>query len=199
MVTFKCDWDCSYCSTDTHSQKTPPIEEIKRNIDLVESNSEVSLTGGEPGFAKREVLEYAISELKKKNCHITVNTNGAFFLRYPDLCPHVNDFFYHCSEDLDTTKEIYRPDPSYNVDYMLVVTDENCGRLEHFLDTYPDITFLIHSADPVTVKGQKGSTLSMKNAIAIYRNYKDRIDPGSALRLLERSGKLCAEERMITL
>ena len=196
-MTFKCDWDCSYCSADTHSHKTPPLENIKKIIDDVEYGSEVSLTGGEPGFAQREIIDYAFSKLKLKKCTIVVNTNGAFFTRYPEYCNLVNSFFYHCSEDLDTTKEIYIPDHNHDVDYMLVVTDENLPRLDHFITNYPDITFLITSADPVIVKGKMSSSLSKGNAIKIYLKYKDRIDADSCLRLLEQSNKLCAEEGII--
>ena len=196
-ITFKCDWDCSYCSADTHSRKSPSFEHIKEVVGEVKFGSEVSLTGGEPGFAQPKVLEYVIEELKAKGCTIVVNTNGAFFTRYPEYCEVVDSFFYHCSEDLDTSKEIYIPDSEYDVDYMLVVTDENLPRLDHFMTNYPDITFLVTSADPAMVKGKMGSSLSRGNAIKIYRKYKDRLDKDCVLRLLESSEKLCDEEGII--
>lgn len=196
-VTYKCDWSCPYCSADTHSKRTPPAKQIKQAIDEVEPGSDVSITGGEPGFAKREILEYAFTELKKKNCRITINTNGAFFTRYPDLCELTDDFFYHCSEDLDPDVDMYRPDPRYDVDHMIVVTDDNISRLDAFINKYPEINFLIHSADPVVVNGSMGPSLSKSNAIWVYLKYKTRIHPDSLLRLLNTSSELCEEEGMI--
>lgn len=198
-LTYKCDWDCSYCSADTHSNRTPPVEIIKQRIDRIESNSEVSLTGGEPGYAKREIVEYAFTELKKKQCRINVNTNGAFFVRYPEFCELTDDFFYHCSEDLNTYKQIYRPDLKYVVDYMLIVSDENIDRLDYFITNYPDITFLVTGATAVEVKGRMGPSLSKRNAMLTWVKYKSRIHPDSFRRLIERCDVLCEEEERIIL
>lgn len=197
-VTYKCDWKCSYCSSDTHNQITPPFEVIKERIETIEDGSEVSLTGGEPGYAKMEVIDYAVTELRRKNCLITVNTNGAFFVRYPEYCDMVNDFFYHCSEDLDIETPIYIPDERYKVDYMLVVTDENCSRLDYFIETYPNIKFLITKADATVIDGIVGPSLSVHNAIKIYNKHKANIDT-DFLRLFERCGDLCEDEGIIML
>jgi len=197
IVTYKCDWRCAYCSADTHTKKSPSFEHIKRIVDDIELNSEVALTGGEPGYAKPEVIEYVIKTLKDKNCHITINTNGAFFKRYPQYCDQVNDFFYHCTEDLNTEKEIFIPEGDYLIDYMLVVSDENYERLDHFITNYPDIEFLITGADPLIVNGVMGPSLSRKFALKIIQKYHKQIHPDSVIRLLESSDKLCAEEGII--
>jgi len=199
-VTYKCNWDCSYCCSDTHSQPTLSFETIKQNIELIEPGSEVSLSGGEPGFAKRDVIEYVFSELKKKDCKIVIDTNGMFFTRYPELCPEVWHFFYHFSEDLDVNVDCHIPDPSYSVEYVLVITDKTFHRLGEFLDKYPDISFVVRGADPAQVKGAQGDFLSAKNGIAVLRKYKDRIHPESIRRLLEVCTNVCmVEEGMIIL
>ena len=196
-VTYKCNWDCSYCCSDTHSQPTLSFDTIKKNLETIKPNSEVSLSGGEPGFAKRDVIEYVFDELKKKNCRIIIDTNGAFFTRYPEFCPDVYSFFYHFSEDLDINDEPHIPDPSYRVEYVLVITDKTMHRLGPFLDKYPDILFTVRGADPAEVKGKPGDSLSTKNGIAVIRQFKDRIDRESTVRLLEQCTNMCiVEEKM---
>ena len=56
-VTFKCNWNCSYCAIrNTHDfRDNVSIESIYRSIEQVESDSNVTITGGEPGL-----LDYGI-------------------------------------------------------------------------------------------------------------------------------------------
>lgn len=198
-VTYKCNWDCSYCYVDTHSQPPIPFDIIERNMRSIEPGSEVSLSGGEPAFAKKDVIEYAFTELKKKDCRIVIDTNGAFFTRYPEYCSEVYKFFYHFSEDLDLSEDIHIPDPRFLVEYMLVITDKTFHRLGPFLDKYPDILFTVRGADPVIVKGTIGDTLSAKNGIKVLRMFKDRIHPESIVRLLEQCNNMCVVEDKMTI
>lgn len=178
-ITYKCNWHCEYCITDTHSQKEPTLEEIDAKIDQIADGSEVDLSGGEPGAISRDRLEHIVARLEKKNCSICVNTNGLFFKRYPDYVGRISQFFYHCSENLDKNIPITFPetDAEIDIDYALVVTDDNMHNLEWFLDTYPDIKFYVHGADKTKVKGKTGAHLSPINCWKILHKFRDRIRP----------------------
>lgn len=187
MVTFDCNWDCSFCITDTHSQPTVTFEMLKEKIDEVLPNSEVSLSGGEPALLSKESLSYCIAELKKKNCEITVNTNGLFFIRHPEFINDIDYFYYHCTEDLDITKGINLKNvPFGKTEFMMVLTDDNFNNLEWFLDEYPEIEFKVTSADQTFVKGTMGTKLSKMNGIRVWHKFKDRISADSMMFLLER-------------
>ena len=67
MVTYDCNWDCSFCITDTHSKPKVKREDLKKKINDVVPNSEVSLSGGEPGLLPKKDMEWCIEILKEKN------------------------------------------------------------------------------------------------------------------------------------
>lgn len=162
-VTFKCNWDCEYCMVNTHNTKEITFDTIKFNLDKCEHGSTVSLSGGEPGAAPREVIEECFRVLTEKECRIQVNTNGLFFTNYPQYLHLCSSFFYHCSENLDKPINI-PPVPSSKVNYVLVITDKNISRLESFINMYKHITFSIVLAYP----NMNGSHLSFKNRAYIH-------------------------------
>ncbi len=160
---------------------------LKEKLDEVKPNSEVSLSGGEPALLAKESLDYAIKILKQKECEITVNTNGLFFTKCAEYIPDIDYFYYHCTEDLDTSKGINLTNvPFEKTEFMMVLTDDNHKNLEWFLDEYPEIEFKVTSADQTTVRGKAGTKLSKLNAIKVWHKFKDRISPDSMMFLLER-------------
>lgn len=185
-VTYKCNWFCDYCSEDTHNRNEVTVEDIKRKLAAIPANSDVSITGGEPGVLKTEVLQMIFDDLQAKNCWINVNTNGTFFRRHQELCHIPNSFLYHCSEHLDDD-EIYIPDfvDPTKIDFQLVITDDTYHRLDYYIEKYPNIKFLIFGADRVQYdKKRTGKGLSRENGFKIYQKYKDRIHPNSYIYLI---------------
>lgn len=182
LITFACDWQCSYCIVDTHApgKGMVPLDVIKSKLEKVEDGSLITLSGGEPGLAKREIVDYVMKTLKEKKCSIMVNTNGQFFKRYPEYVKDISEFVYHCSDSLDLDEEIYRPDAE-NVRYLIVVTDETMPKLEPFLDHYSDICFHVSAAADTSMYSvlPKRHCLSKGNALKIIMKYKDRILPSS--------------------
>ena len=75
-LTFKCNWKCSYCITDTHNQIEP--QDIIEKIKDIENDSFVSISGGEPGLASEETVRLTFELLTKKNCKIHLNTTEHF-------------------------------------------------------------------------------------------------------------------------
>ena len=185
-IITECDWDCSYCIVDTHSQPHITFEQIKNRIDLIPDHTMCSITGGEPGLLKKDVLDYVIDKLLKKSCKICINTNGLFLRKYPEYYQIIHDYFYHCSENLKDENILEGfEDPDNKIIYMIVVTDDSYPRLESFLTKWSNVNMHVHAAQrsAKSIK-HKNSTLSKKNAINIFRNYKHLINKEHAKYLL---------------
>jgi len=187
MVTYKCNWHCNYCITNTHEQPDISFYELKKKVDSIPPNERVSLSGGEPALLDKDSMYYAFYTLRDKGCIINVNTNGLFFEKYPELVPQCDNIYYHSTENLDKEKgiKLYDSIDYDKTDFMMVVTDKNMQNLEWFLDEYPDILFKIQGASESMVMGKMGDKLSKINGIRIYQKYKDRIHPESYIFLLE--------------
>ena len=148
VVTWICNWFCDYCCVDTHDRPKMTMDEVKAKLDKVIPGYNVTLSGGEVGTMKRDDIEFIIRELEAKACKLSINTNGYFIKRYPDLLHHFDYILYHCSEDLDIDDELII-DPTLNLQYLLIVTDNNYNKLDAFLAKYPDIDFhLVAATNP---------------------------------------------------
>ena len=148
VVTWVCQWHCDYCCVDTHNRPLLTMDEVKAKLDKVIPGYNVTLSGGEVGTMKRADIEFILDELEKKDCRPSINTNGLFIKRYRDLLPRFDTILYHCSENLDLNEPIII-DPELNLQYLLIVTDNNYERLDAFLEAYPDIEFhLVAATNP---------------------------------------------------
>mgnify|MGYP000642054616 CR=1 FL=1 len=186
MATYKCNWMCDYCITDTHNQNDITNEIILAKLNDIDNDSEVSISGGEPGLIPKERLDMIIASLRAKNCIINVNTNGRFFNKFPDYYNKIDNFYYHVSENMDINDNIIDvDDPDNKIEHMLVVTDNNMHNLDAFLRRYNQYEFTVNAAISVPVNDKAGTKLSKFNAIKIYQKYKDIIHKESALFLLE--------------
>jgi len=156
IVTWVCNWHCEYCCVDTHNRPDLTMDEVKLKLEKIIPGYKVTLSGGEVGTMKRKNIEYILDELEKKGCEININTNGLFIKKYKDLLPRFKTILYHCSEDLEDDKIII--DSNLNLEYLLIITDNNYNRLDNFLKKYPDISFnLVAASNP---KGIHNVTLS---------------------------------------
>ena len=174
-ITYKCNWDCDYCCVDTHNQLEPTEEYVLSMAERVAPGAHVSLTGGEPGLVKEELLTKLLKIFNEKGCTIGVNTNGLFWIKYPQYVDQINDYRYHCS--LDLKNKIWQPPGHEKMDikYLVVVTDKNFPRLESFLDKNKGIDIAVYSADEHIVHGKLGTKLGAGNRIKLYQNFKHRI------------------------
>jgi len=126
-LTYTCNWNCSYCCVDTHN-KNISFTKVKELLKIIEPNSTVSLSGGEVGTLPKYKIEYVIKQLIIKNCDISLNTNGLFLNKYPELIKYFDEILYHCSENLDNSitlnkklLELYNK----NILKLLLVIDNN--------------------------------------------------------------------------
>jgi organic radical activating enzyme len=175
-VTYKCNRNCSYCMVDTHNISHPEhtFENIKAKIEAMDDGSEVAITGGEPGLVSREIIEYCMIELTKKNCEICMLTNGTYFEKYTDeYDKYITSYVWHVSSDLELVK-LTMPkniDPD-KIERILIIDDVNVKKLDEFVELNPFINKL-SSADPVEVNGKMGTSLSKINAIRLVQKYKN--------------------------
>jgi organic radical activating enzyme len=188
MVTFKCNWFCDFCAVDTHSKSNIDFDDVLSKIDLIDSNSEVSISGGEPGLLSEHNMETIIQKLVDKNCEINVNTNGTFFRSFYSnhfIMSNVNCFLFHCSEHLDDI--ISLPNISNDIEFLVVVSDKNYPLLDSFISNNPSLRPLsIFGADQYFVNGKLGPTLSKFNSLKIYQKYKDILSKNSISYLFDK-------------
>lgn len=174
-VTYKCNWKCDYCCVDTHMKKEPTLEKIMEWAEAVKPGTNVSFTGGEPGLMDESLLVTLLDLFESKGCNIGCNTNGQFFIKFPQYVHRINHFMYHCSQDL--TNKIWQPPghENLNIKYLVVVTDKNFPRLQRFLDRNEGVPIVVYSADFYMVNGKPGQKLSASNRIKLYQQFKDKI------------------------
>jgi len=179
VITWTCQWHCEYCCVDTHNRPKLSFDEVKKKLDKIIPGYNVTLSGGEPGALKREQLEFLLDELEKRGCEPSINTNGLFLKKYPDLIDRFATILYHCSEDINLDDPLLIGD----YEYLLIVTDNNFERLGPFLDKYPDIQFnLVAATNP---KGIYGVTLSIENKHKMLKLYHNRMTKESIKRVFK--------------
>jgi len=173
FVTYKCNWNCSYCITDTHNQKEVSFQKILNQLVNIEDNSIIYLSGGEPGLLSYKKLETIFNIVKSKHCTLNVFTNGSIF-KYKTLIKYIDYISYHCSENLDNFVE--KVDIK-NVTYNIVVSNTNKDNLDSFLEINKHIKFLVAGADDK-------DCLSKIDGIKIWMKYKNIIHEYSKEKLM---------------
>lgn len=181
VVTWVCNWHCPYCAVDTHSRANLSLADVMDKISLIPDGSRVTLSGGEVGTMQRIHIQQIIQTLSDKQCELSLNTNGLFLKRYPDLVSTFAEVLYHCSENLDPAKI-----PKYdypNVEYMIIVTDRNIKNLPAFLHINSDITF--HIVASTLPKGIDGDILSNANRYHVVTTHHNRMTTESKIRMFK--------------
>ncbi len=181
-LTYKCNWKCSYCITDTHHQTEP--QNIIDKIKTIENGSDISISGGEPGLANEEIVRLAFELLTKKDCTIHLNTNGKFLNVYPQYLDHINSITYHVFAD--EVNPFFRryPELEHKLDYAITVTNQMMDKLDTFFKINQDLKFCVFSADMrVNDDGSVNNFLDKKNILKIYTKYKNQITPDSLSKL----------------
>lgn len=150
----KCNWDCYYCCENIHNSKKNITEDIIKHKVIKNKNNKIILSGGEIGLLEPDLLYWIFNN----HNHISVNTNGLFIEKYPDLVLRCKKIFYHCSKDLDFIEKIYNYE---NIEYLVIVTDDNIHKLESFLNKYKNIIFDVIPSD-------------IPNSVDFYKNLTDK-------------------------
>ena len=179
-LTHECNWNCPYCAIHVHKQKNISHEEALSKVMSISDGSIVTLSGGEPGLISRNHIEQYINILKTKKCKLYLNTNGQFLFNYPDLVGNFEQIIYHCSENLDN--KVYVFNEFDNIDYMIIVNDDNFPKLEKFMADNSDIKISIVEA--TYNKANDGPTLSKKNKYEIMTKFCNRMTKASIQRMI---------------
>ncbi len=182
VVTYDCNWHCDYCCVDTHNKPEITLEDLQAKLEKVTPGYNVTLSGGEVGMLSYNKLAMIIDKLQQKNCPISLNTNGLFLDKYPELIKHFEYILYHCSEDLIKSPKEYSIPFGAKLEYMLVVTDNNIHRLEMFLHQHKATTF--HVVAATQPEDGLDVTLSNENRYAIMAKRYNNISKESLNRLI---------------
>lgn len=168
ILTYKCNWNCSYCAVNTHNNFISDYDAFKK-LEKIPEGSDVTISGGELGMLDKNKIIQFIQILNLKKCDINLNSNGLFIKKYPDLLHKFKKINYHCSENLNLNDEILKVNHK-EVDYILIVHDENIEYLDEFLKKHNTIFCIIPATTPKT--GIKTAPiLSKKNSINILKKY----------------------------
>lgn len=165
-VTNKCNWNCSYCISETHTNDRQ-FEEALELAKNIPENSDVSISGGEPGLLKTSQIILIIDILNQKNCKITIKSNGQIY-KHHEVLSRINKVIYHCSENLNIEDEIIK-DYKDITDFIVVITDNNISKLNNFLKKHDDINIRL-------VPAFHKEPLSKSNIINLYKNFKNRLN-----------------------
>lgn len=180
-LTHKCNWNCPYCAIQVHQLPNISYMQLMQKVKSIPNDSIVTLSGGEPGMLSYETLNRIICILKSKNCQLYLNTNGLLLRKYKDFIPEFKQIIYHCSQNLDLSDQIVKLNIN-NINYMLVITNDNVNKLGAFLECHKEIDkFDIIQAtydDP-----HNRPTLSKKNRNAVIRQFSCRMTKDSIRRM----------------
>lgn len=183
-LTFNCNWNCEYCAiNNAHDRKTVSHEDILKKIYKIDPLSNVILSGGEPGLIEENKIRLYISELKKKNCTLYLETNGLFIVKYRPLLNEFKEILYHCSINLDPDIEIIDLKEFDHIRYLIILTDNNVKSLDRFVDKYRHLKFdMIEATYPYEITGP---TLSKENKHHIMVKYCNKMTKQSLKRFIE--------------
>jgi len=180
-VTNKCNWNCDYCITDTHSVDNKVFDELLKKVrDLPDIINSIVLSGGEPGMLSEEQIKILFDILLDANYEINLQTNGLFLEKYPEYLRYINHIQYHCVESLKDDIIFYDTDID-NIDYLIVVKKSEYHLLDEFMEKYPDITFSIMGE-------KKVNPISISQKIKMIQKWRHRMSEYSIVENLEDCG-----------
>jgi len=168
MLTTACNWSCEYCDIERVPNAFASLADVKylceELLPLVDlSNTRLELTGGEPGLAHIEVLEY----LNEKAPGVYLCTNGTYVDKgYADKF----SFTPYIHFELGKFKD-YGTKPAY----ALVVTNENFVEALKFIKQHPDHNIF---AIPCTVRADRNQHVSA-DYVKVFNTLSPKVADGS--------------------
>jgi hypothetical protein len=184
ILTLKCNWNCGYCSEGVNNRKALPFSIIaNEKLPKIPFNSTVRLSGGEVGTLDEGSIDYIITHLMLKECTIELNTNGLFLDKYLFYTNNISKIRYHCSEDL-TPVRIKKYVMIDNIEYIIIVTDDNIKHLDDFLKINNDTMFTLI---PATKTDYNSIELSSQNIKKILKKNYSNISSDCKLKMLNNT------------
>lgn len=136
-LTNKCNWDCSYCISDTHNAKERPIDIVLAEMSQIKKGSTFSLCGGEPGMLSEEDMDKVFDKARERDLlPLDVLTNGLFLKKHSKHLKDVESIHYHCAESLKD--DIFEYDiPSHiSMDYTVIISGSEYKLLDAFMERH---------------------------------------------------------------
>ncbi len=141
--------------------------QILNNISNLPSNVDVSIDHQELGELTREYIITIFDAVKKKNNRITLNTNGLFLEKYPDLVDkYINDIMYHCISDISSRKDIILYNFKKDIEFVYHIElkkNDSLEDIEYYINKYNDIIFSIYG------------NIDFRFGYRIYKKFKDHL------------------------
>jgi len=190
ITTYNCNWDCPYCPRITNN-KHRNFRDVLDAALTIEPNSEVSLSGGEPGTLKEDDLLELMNILQEKGCVVTICSNGEIFKhkRVLEVTKHI---LYHCSMNMDIDDVVVKNVGDIFIEYMVVVTDNNFNNLDGFLKKHNDIKISLIPGKG-NILNDPSENLSHGNIIRMIRSYREYMTKENLKLLLSFSPESCGE------
>ncbi len=155
------------------------MDMVKKKLKLIPNGYNVTISGGEPGSMSRDNILFILEYLEAIDCVPSINTNGTFLRKYPDLIPRFDTVLYHCSENIDVNDKVFEGD----YDYLLIVTDTNFHRLGDFLNHHKDKQFsLVAATNPENIDNP---TLSIENKHKMLKRHHKQMTTESIKRVFK--------------
>ncbi len=131
-LSYKCNKNCRFCYVPKNINKTMDKKTAEKVLKFIDENKieKVQLLGGEPTLNK-EILEFFIKELNKRNIKVEINTNG-YYLN--DLPKGDYDLYIHLQPEWKELPNISKIDREYTI--LSVVDHENINLYDEFLENF---------------------------------------------------------------
>ena len=155
-TTYRCNWNCSYCSVKTHTKSILPHKDILENFRIKTNDYKdieggtLIISGGEPAIVNKDLLLKFVDLSKRYKFKLHINTNGAMF--NSPILHYFKQINWHVSENLLWSykiSELVKKLPT-NVLPLIVITNDNFWNLEKFLNNWPENIklLMIPASDP---------------------------------------------------
>ena len=169
-TTNKCNWNCPYCLTQTHTAPERNIDTVITEMDNLKNNSTFSLCGGEPGMLSENEMDMIFEKAKEKGIlPLDVLTNGLFIKKHAKHLKDVDTIHYHCVQSLKDDIIFYDVPKHIDLDYTIIVTESEYNLLDNFMEKYNHIEkFSI-------IPARKYDSLGKINFVRILKKYKHKL------------------------
>jgi len=186
-VCYKCNWDCEYCCVETHTKQPKTDKEILDNFySLGIKDANITISGGEPSYASDHLLIALIEYALMNRCTLSLNTNGRFFRKKPELIKYFKEVNYHCSINLKPIEiKEYDIIPEVQLNYLVILTDNNIDKLEAFIEFNKEF-FLTHKLLAIPASNPFG----VNRPILSLENYKKVLKNPANWNVLSKESKL---------
>ncbi len=133
-LSYKCNKNCRFCYIPKNINKIMNKETAKKVLEFIDENKidKVQLLGSEPTLNK-ELLEFFVKELNKRNIKVEINTNGYYLDNLPK---GEYELYIHLQPEWKDLPDLSKVNREYTI--LSVVDHENINMFDEFLEKFKD-------------------------------------------------------------